>query len=95
MQHGYPSQYILSGPSLIRHYDAELIKENLDWLRPDNFRFMLACHSPPNGIKFTEKERWYESEYTVVDFDSDLVEVNDIVNSYMNPYLIINCLHRH
>ncbi|EIE83827.1 hypothetical protein G6F46_002708 [Rhizopus delemar] len=74
MQHGYPSQYILSGPSLIRHYDAELIKENLDWLRPDNFRFMLACHSPPNGIKFTEKERWYESEYTVVDFDSDLVE---------------------
>ncbi|RCH96410.1 Insulinase (Peptidase M16), partial [Rhizopus stolonifer] len=72
MQHGYPSQYILSGPSLIRHYDEELIKENLNWLRPDNFRFMLACQTPPDGIQFTSKERWYESEYTVLDFDSSL-----------------------
>ncbi|KAI9266092.1 Metalloenzyme, LuxS/M16 peptidase-like protein [Sporodiniella umbellata] len=70
MQHGYPSEYILSGPSLIRHYDQALIQENLDWLRPDNFRFMLASQSPPEGIAFTEKERWYESEYAVLDFDA-------------------------
>ncbi|ORE08646.1 hypothetical protein BCV72DRAFT_203143 [Rhizopus microsporus var. microsporus] len=78
MQHGYPSQCILSGPSLIRHYDPDLIKENLNWLRPDNFRILLACQNPPGGVQFTQKERWYQSEYTVIDFD------NDFINSLEN-----------
>lgn len=77
MQHGYPSQYILSGPSLIRHYDPDLIKENLNWLRPDNFRILLACQNPPGGVQFTQKERWYQSEYTVIDFDNDFINVCD------------------
>lgn len=75
MQHGYPSSYILSGPSLIREYDADLIKNNLDWIRPDNFRIMLASQTPPNGIEFTERETWYGTEYNVVDFDQNLVQV--------------------
>lgn len=76
MQHGYPSEYILSGPSLIRHYDPELIKENLSWIRPDNFRIMLASQSPPNGVEYTQKETWYGTEYNVLDFDQDLIKVS-------------------
>lgn len=79
MQHGYPSACILSGPSLIREYDPELIKENLDWIRPDNFRIMLASQTPPNGVEYTEKEIWYGTEYNVLDFDQQLIEVNHLV----------------
>lgn len=75
MQHGYPDAYILSGPSLIRDYDAQLIKDNLDWIRPDNFRIMLASQTPPNGIEYTQKETWYGTEYNVVDFDESLIKV--------------------
>ncbi|KAI9477913.1 MAG: Metalloenzyme, LuxS/M16 peptidase-like protein [Benjaminiella poitrasii] len=74
MQHGYPSSCILSGPSLIREYDPELIKENLDWIRPDNFRIMLASQKPPKGIEYTEREKWYGTEYTVTDFNESLIE---------------------
>ncbi|OBZ83270.1 Insulin-degrading enzyme [Choanephora cucurbitarum] len=74
MQHGYPSEFVLSGPSLIREYDPELIKENLDWLRPDNFRIMLASQVPPHDIEFTEKETWYGTEYKVIDFDDQLIK---------------------
>lgn len=75
MQHGYPAAYVLSGPSLIREYDPELINENLSWLRPDNFRIMLASQNPPNGVEYTQKETWYGTEYNVLDFDEKLIEV--------------------
>ncbi|KAI8982604.1 Metalloenzyme, LuxS/M16 peptidase-like protein [Pilobolus umbonatus] len=75
MQHGYPSECILSGASLIRQYDPELIKENLEWIHPNNFRIMLASQTPPNNVQFTERERWYDTEYTVVNFDDDLIEL--------------------
>jgi insulysin len=76
MQHGYPSDYILSGPSLIRGYDPALIQDNLNWLRPDNFRIMLASQTPPDGISFTKREKWYDTEYQVVDFGDSLVDVS-------------------
>jgi insulysin len=75
MQHGYPSENILSGPSLIRRYDPDLIRENLDCLRPDRFRIMLASQNPPSGVEYTERERWYNTEYSVHDFSSELKEV--------------------
>jgi insulysin len=78
MQHNYPSDYILSGPSLIRDYDPALIKENLDWLNPDNFRIMLVSQTPPTGVSFTKREKWYDTEYEVVDFDSSLIEVSGV-----------------
>lgn len=76
MQHDYPSQFIISGPSLIRKYDAKLIEDNLKWLRPDNFRIMLASQTPPEGIEFTKRERWYDTEYDVTGFNSSLIEVS-------------------
>ncbi|KAI8388880.1 Metalloenzyme, LuxS/M16 peptidase-like protein [Radiomyces spectabilis] len=74
MQHGYPSNCVLSGPSLIRKYDPELISDNLNWLRPDNFRIMLAAQHPPGGVQFTKKEKWYDTEYEVKDFSEDLIK---------------------
>ncbi|KAI7866288.1 Metalloenzyme, LuxS/M16 peptidase-like protein [Spinellus fusiger] len=74
MQHGYPCHSILSGPSLMREFNPELIHENLDWLRPDNFRSIIAAQSPPDNIEFTQKERWYETEYEVRDFNEGLKE---------------------
>lgn len=90
MQHGYPSAYVLSGPSLIREYDPELINENLEWIRPDNFRIMLASQTPPNGVEYTEKERWYGTEYSVHDFDEKLIEVKKKkIRIVWSDYLLI------
>ncbi|CAO3593944.1 unnamed protein product [Absidia cylindrospora] len=74
MQHNYPPQYILSGPSLIRDFDPDLIEENLNCLGPDNFRIMLASQTPPKGVTFTKREKWYDTEYEVMDFNSSLID---------------------
>jgi insulysin len=87
MQHDYPSEFILSGPSLIRSYDAKLIQDNLSWLRPDNFRIMLASHQAPNGVEFTEREQWYETEYCVHDFEPSFMEVSWSIYPYLGPCL--------
>ncbi|CAO3650854.1 unnamed protein product [Cunninghamella echinulata] len=97
MQHSYPSSFIISGPSLIRKYDASLIEDNLKWLRPDNFRIMLASQNPPEGIEFTKREQWYETEYDVIDFNSSLTEAllnlelnNDLHLPEPNAFIPVN-----
>lgn len=75
MQHGYPSQFVLSGPSLIREYDPELINRDLSWLRPDQFRIMVASQEAPCGVQFTQRERWYDTEYEVKEFGEGLKKV--------------------
>ncbi|KAM3582295.1 metalloprotease [Umbelopsis sp. WA50703] len=72
MQHGYPPENVLSGPSLIHEYDPELITENLNWLGDDNFRVTLTSQKFPGGIKPTKKERWYGTEYEVVNISDEL-----------------------
>ncbi|CDH56832.1 a-pheromone processing metallopeptidase ste23 [Lichtheimia corymbifera JMRC:FSU:9682] len=72
MQHGYPAPFILSGPSLIREYNVDIINENLEYLRPDNFRIMVASQQPPNGAQFTMREKWYDTEYNVLEFSDQL-----------------------
>lgn len=75
MQHGYPPQFVLSGPSLIREYNPDLINHDLSYLRPDNFRIMVASREAPNGVPFTKKERWYDTEYEMLGFSSNLRQV--------------------
>ncbi|KAG0178612.1 Insulinase (Peptidase M16) [Apophysomyces sp. BC1034] len=72
MQRGYPSQCLLSGPSLIREYNPDLIEENLAWIRADNFRIVLASQKLPDNIECTKRETWYGAEYDVHDFDEKL-----------------------
>lgn len=75
MQHEYPPQFVLSGPSLIHDYDPDLIMENLAWLEDNNFRVTLTSQKFPNDVKPTQKERWYSTEYEVLDIGQDLRKV--------------------
>lgn len=86
MQHGYPAPFILSGPSLIREYNVDVINENLEYLRPDNFRIMVASQQPPNGAQFTKREKWYDTEYNVLEFSDSLKKV--WIESHMNDRFI-------
>ncbi|KAH8549377.1 Metalloenzyme, LuxS/M16 peptidase-like protein [Umbelopsis sp. PMI_123] len=72
MQHDYPPQFVLSGPSLIHDYDPDLIMDNLGWLGDNNFRVTLTSQKFPDGIKPNKKERWYSTEYEVLDIRNDL-----------------------
>ncbi|KAI7847937.1 Metalloenzyme, LuxS/M16 peptidase-like protein [Circinella umbellata] len=66
MQEGYPPQWTISGTSLLRAYNPQLIEEHLALLRPDNFRLTLASQEFPDGIQCDKVEQWYSTEYTVM-----------------------------
>lgn len=72
MQQSYPSQYVLSGPSLIREYDPQLIQESLLWLREDAFRITVTSQLLPGGVQTTQTERWYGTEYEVLEVSDTL-----------------------
>ncbi|CAJ2500800.1 Uu.00g036530.m01.CDS01 [Anthostomella pinea] len=50
MQKPLPREWLLSGQSRLRKFDAALIKKGVELLRPDNFRMTI-------------KEKWYGTEY--------------------------------
>ncbi|RUS32698.1 Metalloenzyme, LuxS/M16 peptidase-like protein [Jimgerdemannia flammicorona] len=72
MQQSYPSQYVLSGPSLIREYDPQLIEQGLSWLREDAFRITVTSQILPGGVQTTQTEKWYGTEYEVLEVDDRL-----------------------
>ncbi|KAI9282259.1 Metalloenzyme, LuxS/M16 peptidase-like protein [Sporodiniella umbellata] len=74
MQESYPRQWVISGSSLLRKYDPAAIESHLQLLRPDNFRLTLACQEFPHGIQCNKVERWYSTEYDVLDLRKELVE---------------------
>ena len=63
MQRPYPREWLLSGPSLLRKFDQEAIKNGLAHLRPDNFRLTLVSQQYPGN--WDKKERWYGTQYKV------------------------------
>lgn len=75
MQENYPPQWTISGASLLRSFDPELINQHLSLLRPDNFRLTLASQEFPCGIKCDKIERWYNTEYQVLPISDNLLEV--------------------
>lgn len=62
MQKSLPSEWLLSG-SLLRRFDAELIKKALGYLRADNFRLIIVSQEFPGT--WDKKEKWYGTEYKV------------------------------
>lgn len=72
MQSDYPPEWTISGTSLLRKYDPELITEHLSLLRPDNFRLTLASQEFPFGIKCDKIERWYNTEYNILPLSQKL-----------------------
>ncbi|PHH91307.1 hypothetical protein CDD83_1011 [Cordyceps sp. RAO-2017] len=61
MQKPLPREWLLSGHSRLRTFDAELIEKALSTIRPDNLRMMVVSRNPP--VDCTAKEKWYGTEY--------------------------------
>ena len=61
MQRPLPREWLLSGSSLLRKFDPELITKSLDLLRPDNFRMTVVSRDFPGD--WDQKEKWYGTEY--------------------------------
>ncbi|KAF2845137.1 a-pheromone processing metallopeptidase-like protein Ste23 [Plenodomus tracheiphilus IPT5] len=61
MQKPYARNQLLSGPSVIRKFDATRISEAMSYLRPDNFNMRIISQDFPGG--WDQKEKWYGTEY--------------------------------
>jgi insulysin len=61
MQKPYPRKQLLSGPTVIKEFDADLISQAMTYLRPDNFRMMIVSQEFPGN--WDKKEKWYGTEY--------------------------------
>ncbi|KAK3333198.1 Metalloenzyme, LuxS/M16 peptidase-like protein [Cercophora scortea] len=72
MQKPLPREWLLSGNSKLRKFDAKLIKESLDCLRPDNFKMTIVSRDVPGT--WEKKEKWYGTEYTVEKIPADFME---------------------
>lgn len=72
MQKPLPREWLLSGTSLIREYNEELITRTLECLHPGNFRIQIASRTCPRG-EFDQVEKWYKTEYRVEKFPEKFV----------------------
>ena len=63
MQKPLPREWLLSGETLIRKFDADAISTALKYLRPDNYRLTLISQQYPGD--WDKRERWYGTEYKV------------------------------
>ena len=61
MQKPLPREWLLSGPRLIREFDAEAIRKALSYLRTDNYRLTIVSKDFPGD--WDQKERWYGTHY--------------------------------
>ncbi|KAI9852489.1 MAG: Insulinase (Peptidase M16) [Thelocarpon superellum] len=72
MQKPLPRELLLSGLSLIRRFDADLITQALSYLRADNFRLSIVSQDLSDGLD--QKERWYGTEYRNEQIPADFLE---------------------
>lgn len=72
MQKPLPREYLLSGSSRVRKFDPVLIREALEFLRPDNFRMTIVSQEYPGD--WNEREKWYGTEYKYEKIPQDFVE---------------------
>ncbi|KAF1813871.1 LuxS/MPP-like metallohydrolase [Eremomyces bilateralis CBS 781.70] len=72
MQKPFKPHHILSGSSIIRHFNPEAIQNGLRHLRPDNFRMLLVSQKYP-GV-WNQKEKWYGTEYTAEKIPLEFLE---------------------
>ena len=63
MQKPLPREWLLSGETLIRKFDADAISTALKHFRPDNYRLTIVSQQYPGD--WDQKEKWYGTEYKV------------------------------
>lgn len=61
MQRPLPREWLLSGHSRLRQFNASLIEQALDKLRPENMRLTVISRNFPGD--WNKKEKWYGTEY--------------------------------
>ncbi|KAF2203788.1 hypothetical protein GQ43DRAFT_389257 [Delitschia confertaspora ATCC 74209] len=84
MQKPYNRKMLLSGPAVIRKFDAKAISEAMTYLRPDNFRLNLVSQEFPGD--WDQKEKWYGTEYKTEKMPEDfLAELRKAFESKQRP----------
>ncbi|EXJ84618.1 insulysin [Capronia epimyces CBS 606.96] len=71
MQKELPRNWLLSGTSKFRKFDAQAITQAMQYLREDNFRLMLVAQEYPGD--WDHKEKWYGTEYKVDSIPTDVL----------------------
>lgn len=71
MQKPLPREWLLSGHSRLRTFDAKLIERALSMVRPDNMRIIVVSRNSPRGCY--NKEKWYGTEYVYEKIPGDLM----------------------
>jgi insulysin len=61
MQKPLPREWLLSGQSRLRKFEAKLIEQAIGCLRPDNFRMTIVSRKFPGN--WNQREKWYGTEY--------------------------------
>lgn len=80
MQKPLPREWLLSGQSRLRKFDADLIAKGVGCLRPDNFRIGLVSRDFPGD--WDQKEKWYGTEYKAEPIPQEfLAEITKAANS--------------
>ncbi|KAJ5466589.1 hypothetical protein N7539_009545 [Penicillium diatomitis] len=70
MQKPMPREWLLSG-SLMRRFDADVIKKAMSYLRADNFRLIIVSQDYPG--EWDQREKWYGTEYKVEKIPHDFL----------------------
>ncbi|RQM06093.1 hypothetical protein DH86_00002403 [Scytalidium sp. 3C] len=72
MQSPLPREWLLSGHSRLRKFDAAAIERGLSCLRPDNFRMVIVSQKFPG--EWPQKEKWYGTEYKYERIPSEFLQ---------------------
>ena len=71
MQKPIPREWLLSGSSLLRVFDAAAIERGLSSITPDNMRMFIVSRKFPGT--WNKKEKWYGTEYRYEDIPAELM----------------------
>lgn len=80
MQRPLPREWLLSGTSVLRNFEPELITRGLQHLRADNFNVEVVSQVYPGD--WDSREKWYGTEYKVENIPKEhLEELSQILSS--------------
>lgn len=85
MQQGLPPSWLLSGPYLLREFDAAQVQSTLECLSLDKCRITLAGRVPPPGVTLDHTETWYGTEYTIRKLRPELLQQCDTLQGLSLP----------
>ena len=70
MQKSLPREWLLSGERIIREFDHDEIAKAMTYLTAENYRLTIVNQEYPGD--WTEKEKWYGTEYRIENVLEDL-----------------------